>query len=309
MWGLHTRYQFTPEDALQLNYSHLEFENTDINARVIDLMYLNRINEGDKFTPFLGIGAGVADMANISPYHDGLKFASRARAGVEYAVTDDLVASLYADYHFIGKMPFNSVDEENEDESFPGREIFAVIPQVGLTYFFGPDKEIEDKKEPSEKNIQPVVPVNTSQLDDDKDGIINLNDKCPETLQGQTVNDYGCMKDEKLSMRLEVLFPTGQRELNSEANSHLNSLAEFMNEHPETKLEVQGHTDNVGSSKINKEISEERAMAIKEFLVEEAGINPSRINVYGHGERKPLRENSTPEGRAENRRAVGVITQ
>lgn len=309
MWGLHTRYHFTPEDALQFNYSHYEFENTDINARVMDLMYINRINEGDKFTPFLGIGAGFADMDNIRPYHDGLKFASRVRAGFEYVLTDDLLASVFADYQFIGKMPFNTEDEDDDDEAFPGREIFAVVPQVSLTYFFGPDKEIEDKKKDKKPEVVPVVPVNASLLDHDRDGIRNIDDKCPETQQGIVVNAYGCRNDEKVSMKLQILFPAGQGELNDESNPHLNSLARFLNEHPETKLEIQGHTDNQGSARKNKKLSEERANAVKTYLVEEAGIRPSRISSYGYGDKKPIRENTTPEGRAENRRVIGVITQ
>jgi hypothetical protein len=127
MWGLHARYHLTPADALQLNYSHYEFENTDINAQVYDLLYLNRINEGDKFTPILGLGAGV-----------------------EYALTDDLVVSVYGDNQYVGKMPYNSEDEDDADEGFPGREIFAVMPQGSLTYYFGPDREIYDgKKKPA----------------------------------------------------------------------------------------------------------------------------------------------------------------
>jgi hypothetical protein len=142
MWELHARYNFTPSDGLLFNYSLLEFENTDISAQVIDVMYLNRINESDKFTPILGIGAGVADLENVGPFDDDLKFSARARAGFEYSLTDDLVASIYADYLFVGKMPSNSENEDTRDESFPGREIFALIPQVNLTFFFGPDTQM-----------------------------------------------------------------------------------------------------------------------------------------------------------------------
>lgn len=310
MWGLHARYNFTPEDGLIFNYSHYEFENTDINARVMDIMYIHRINPGDKFTPILGIAGGVADMDNIRPYHDGLKFAARARAGFEYALSDDVVASVFGDYQFIGKMPFNTEDEDDDDEGFPGQEVFAVVPQVALTYYFGPDKEIEDKKKKEVPVVTPVpAQMNMSLLDDDKDGIVNSEDICPGTRPGKMVNKRGCEKDEKISMRLQVLFPKGGSELNSESNPHLNSLAEFMNEHPETRLEIQGHTDNTGSHEKNKKISEERANAVKTFLVEEAGIQPSRISAYGYGDKRPVRENTTPEGRAENRRVIGIITQ
>lgn len=307
MWNAHLRYNTTPEGGLQLNYSHLEFENTDINARVMDLMYIYRINEGDKFTPILGIAAGVADMDNISPYHDGLKFASRARLGFEYAITDDLLASLFADYQFIGKMPFNSEDEDDDDEAFPGREVFALIPQIGLTYFFGPDKEIEDKKPVSVAAA--ATTVMATEMDDDKDGIYNSKDKCPGTEAGVTVNAYGCKPEEKASMTLEVLFPSGGSTLGGEANAPLDDLAAFLNEHPNTKLEIQGHTDNTGNKAKNKMLSEQRANAVKAYLIEKAGISPSRVSSYGYGDEKPISDNTTVEGRSKNRRVIGVITQ
>lgn len=304
MWDLHMRYNFTPAGGLQFNYSHFEFENTDINARVMDLMYLYRVNEGDKLTPILGISAGAADMGNISPFHDGLKFASRARAGFEYAFTDDFVGSLFADFMFIGKMPFNSEDEDTQDEAFPGREIFAVVPQVGVTYYFGPDKEIDDHKPAAAAAV-----VAATGLDDDNDGITNDKDKCPGTEAGKIVNAYGCMPDEKASMTIEVLFPTGAAVLGEEANPHLNDIAAFLNEHPNTKLEIQGHTDNTGSKARNKKLSEARANAVRTYLVEKAGIPASRVSAYGYGDEKPVGDNKTPEGRTQNRRVIGVISQ
>ncbi len=303
MWGAHVRYNFTPEGGLQLNYSHYEFENTDINARVMDLMYLHRINEGDKFTPILGISAGVADMGNISPFHDGLKFASRARLGFEYAFTDDLIGALYGDYQFVGKMPFNTEDEDDNDEAFPGREIFAVVPQISLTYFFGPDKEIEDKKTEATSTAAPT------QMDDDGDGILNSNDKCPGTQAGAKVNGYGCVAGEKVTMKLQVLFPTGSYTLGDEASPHLSNIAEFLKEHPETKLEVQGHTDNQGSPAINKKLSDMRANAIRAYLIEKTNVPPSRVTARGFGDAVPIGDNATSDGRAENRRVIGIITQ
>lgn len=305
MWNLHLRYNTTPEDGLELNYNHLEFEDTDINARVLDLTYLYRINEGDKLTPILGIGAGVADMDNIEPFHDGLKFAGKARAGFEYAFTDDLLASVFVDYQYIGKMPFNGEDEDHEDEGIPGQEIFALIPQVGLTFFFGPDKEIEDDKKPAPAPAI-IAPV---ERDDDLDGVLNSKDKCPGTARGKKVNAYGCMAEEKASMTIEVLFPSGGTTLGRESYSHLNQLADFLKEHPETKLEIQGHTDNTGTNTRNKIISEKRAHAVRSYLVERGGITPSRISAYGYGDVKPISDNMTEEGRSQNRRVIGVITQ
>lgn len=311
MWGLHFRYNMTAADGLILNFSDYEFENTDISANVYDLLYVNRINEGDKLTPIFGLGAGVADMDNIKPYHDGLKFAARARLGFEYAMSNSLFASIHADYQFIGKMPFNGEDEDTKDEAFPGREIFAVVPQITFTYYLGTPKEIGEDKRDDKKVVPIVVAVapDKSRMDDDHDGVINAKDRCPATPIGKTVNAYGCMEKEKVSFTLEVQFPTGSSTLGGESYPHLNRLAVFLNEHPETKLEIQGHTDNVGAKMMNKRLSEARANSVRDYLIQKAGIAPSRISAYGYGDEKPIETNLTPDGRSQNRRVIAIISQ
>lgn len=136
MTGLHLRYHTSKFDALLFNYSYHEFENTLIDADVYDISYVFRINELDKMTPILGIGVGVADMDNIEPFKDNLKFAARARLGVEYALNSYFLLSLFADYLYVGKMPHNDEDEPNELRGLPGQEIHAIIPQVSLTIYF-----------------------------------------------------------------------------------------------------------------------------------------------------------------------------
>lgn len=298
MWGAHLRYHLTAADSLLFNYSRLEFEDTDINANVMDLMYLNRINEGDKLTPILGIGAGVADMGNIGPYDDNMKFSAKARAGFEYALTPDLFASVAVDYQFIGRMPGSGEDDSDNLTALPGNEIFAVIPQVGLTWFFGPDKEMDE-----DKKVEKKIP------DADKDGVEDAQDKCPTTPPGSQVNEFGCLKGETITMKMNVQFPTGQSNLDLEAAPHLDKVAEFLKAHPDAKLEIQGHTDDVGSETLNQKLSQDRAEAVKQFLVEHEGISPLQISSYGYGERSPVSTNSTDEGRAENRRVMGIIKQ
>lgn len=314
MWNAHLRYNMTPSSAFQLNYSQQEYDRTDINARVGDLMYLYRFKEADRFTPIFGLGAGVADLDEIDD--DSLRFAARARLGIEYALSEDLIASLFADYQYVGEMPFNG--DKDPLTQIPGREIFALIPQVGLTFFFGPDKELASEQSkpaaaPVEESkaviIPAAVPLTSSDLDDDKDGVSNAKDKCPGTEEGSTVNAYGCLPEEKASMTIEVLFPSGSSTLGSEANPHLDELAGFLNDYPNTKIEIQGHTDNTGSKARNKQLSESRANAVKTYLIEKAGITPSRVSSYGYGDEKPIEDNSTPAGRAKNRRVIGVISQ
>ena len=75
-----------------------------------------------------------------------------------------------------------------------------------------------------------------------------------------------------------------------------------------TKLRIEGHTDNVGSAPANEQLSGERALAIKKFLVDK-GINKTRLLAVGFGQNKPIADNSTEDGRTKNRRTEFRIAE
>ena len=82
----------------------------------------------------------------------------------------------------------------------------------------------------------------------------------------------------------------------------------FLKKQPEIKLEIQGHTDDVGNDEYNKILSEKRANIVKHQLVE-YGIDESRLSIIGYGERFPIANNRTEEGKAKNRRIEFKIIQ
>ena len=81
----------------------------------------------------------------------------------------------------------------------------------------------------------------------------------------------------------------------------LGEVAKLLKENADLKLRVEGHTDNVGKSKDNLELSKKRAAAVKDWLSEN-GVEASRLATEGFGDKKPVADNSTEEGRAKNRR-------
>ncbi len=98
-----------------------------------------------------------------------------------------------------------------------------------------------------------------------------------------------------------VFFETAKYDLKPESFPELNRLAEFIKQHPDIKVEIAGHTDNVGSVEYNLELSQKRANAVKEYLISK-GVNPAQLIAKGYGESKPVATNATPEGRQQNRR-------
>ena len=103
-----------------------------------------------------------------------------------------------------------------------------------------------------------------------------------------------------------VLFETGTAELNPQSEYELNTLVDLLTEHPTLRILIGGHTDNVGSQNDNQKLSENRAMVVKEYLVDK-GISAQRIEAKGFGESQAIEDNSTPQGRALNRRTEFTI--
>jgi outer membrane protein OmpA-like peptidoglycan-associated protein len=102
-------------------------------------------------------------------------------------------------------------------------------------------------------------------------------------------------------LKSDILFDTGKSALKPAATENLSKMAEIMKKYPENILTVKGYTDSTGSATRNRQLSEERAAAVKNRLVA-GGIPANTITVVGMGPDSPIAENSTNEGRAQNRR-------
>ena len=98
-----------------------------------------------------------------------------------------------------------------------------------------------------------------------------------------------------------ILFETGKATLKPESMEEIQKVAEYMKANPTARFEVQGHTDNQGSDKINDPLSQERAEAVVKAL-EGQGVDPFNLRPVGKGSHEPVADNGTEAGRAQNRR-------
>ena len=150
--------------------------------------------------------------------------------------------------------------------------------------------------------------------DNDGDGIIDRDDACPdepETLNGED-DDDGCPDFARrgaaeIAILKPILFRTNSDEILEESFPVLADVAAIMEAHPEIRIRVEGHTDDRGTEEHNLELSRLRAAAVVRFLVQRHGIDADRLSSEGFGESQPIAPNSTPEGRAKNRRVVLTI--
>jgi len=112
---------------------------------------------------------------------------------------------------------------------------------------------------------------------------------------------------EKLCMTLVMDFDTGKAEVKPEYRGEIAKVADYLKQYPTTTAVIEGHTDNVGDPDANMKLSQERAENVVNYLVDNFGIDRSRLSAKGYGDTRRIAYNNTPEGRATNRRINAVI--
>jgi outer membrane protein OmpA-like peptidoglycan-associated protein len=145
----------------------------------------------------------------------------------------------------------------------------------------------------------PPPPPAAAPVDSDGDGVIDANDKCPNTPRGSQVDAQGCECDFSLSLK----FAFDSATLNDQDKRQLDDLAVRLKNANWAIGTVEGHTDSIGSDAYNQGLSERRARAVVDYLASK-GLDRSRATVVGHGESRPVADNATEAGRAQNRRVV-----
>lgn len=182
---------------------------------------------------------------------------------------------------------------------------------------------LENNGCPAENKAVAVVVDN----DTDKDGVLNDADKCPT--EAGTPENGGCPEPAKPETVVEPVASTPTAAITPEKEvimaktletytysyefyfgkatfkpgyqAALNQVVDTMNEYPNNKFNIDGHTDNVGSDSVNIKLSTERANAVMNYLISK-GIDKNRLKATGYGSIKPIATNKTPQGRELNRR-------
>jgi outer membrane protein OmpA-like peptidoglycan-associated protein len=112
---------------------------------------------------------------------------------------------------------------------------------------------------------------------------------------------------EKGRQTLDVKFDFDKSIIKEGYYKDIDNLVQVMKDYPDLNVILEGHTDSVGTAAYNKKLSQERADAVKKYMVEKAGINANRIVAKGFGEEQPIASNDTEEGRLKNRRVEAAV--
>lgn len=345
--------ELTPTIALELEYgeSNVDAKASKLSAEkdkanIFDAkqkMYSANVTVGTetftsysdrKLKPYFLIGAGVSDISiknkefyKAQASNSKVVAGQDVPAGTEVAESKDTIGNLGLGAYYRINDVLSLRGEARAIHNFDNNW-WEGMALAGLNVVLGghlapapivpPAPEPEPMPEPMPEpepvpEPEPMPPVVIEDGDDDKDGVLNSIDACPNTPLNVVVDERGCPVkidvNDALKMELRVFFDNDKSVIKDQYKPEIQKVAEKMNEYPNSTAAIEGHASKTGpSAKYNKRLSEARASAVKSMLVNQFGIAPTRISTVGYGYERPIAPNNTAEGRAMNRRVYAIIT-
>lgn len=188
---------------------------------------------------------------------------------------------------------------------------------LGFIIFFGGESNSSParKQRKSEaKGISAASATNAKAMrvanDSDNDGILDQHDKCDNTPIVDKVNEEGCtvFSEETESMQLLVNFDHNKSVVKNKYIPVIKNMANFLTAYPEVSLIIEGHTSKVGTEAYNQKISQQRANAIVQVLINQFNIDSSRLSAIGYGEERLLDSGNDNAAHAKNRRIEAKVS-
>ena len=226
---------------------------------------------------------GVKRFNNVRSYN-----AVNVGAGLSFDLSDRI--SLYTEAAIYKDVNFGFVDQGFK---------------LGFKYAFGDAKQapvVVKKPKPVVKKVMAI--------DSDKDGIADNIDECGNTPMSVKVDASGCAvyQEQSASITLDVPFANNSSNVESTLVNDIERVADFMKKYTNTTAVIEGHTSVVGNADYNLMLSKKRAKAVKSILVNDFGIDSSRLTTEGFGETRLLTTGTTLADHKLNRRVVAEIT-
>jgi len=275
--------------SLSLNMSTIDLNNKGTGSNFYlgtfngEYYYYEKSNFQSYITAgvsYLGLGRTINEESDMPGFNYGI--------GAKYLINDD--AGLY------GEVRHLTTFQENENQ-------FVYTFGVLIPFGYEPQKEPDA---PALADLQrEEVPVEMLLFpnDDDKDGVVNKKDKCPDSNLAYEVDEDGCT----IQYTLHVKFAFDSSKLKGDSMKIIKDFSIFMDEPKKLNIEIHGHTDTIGTLKYNEQLSLRRARAVYDTLVD-FGISKDRMRYVGYGETKLMViENNKKENYAENRRVQILI--
>ena len=275
--------------------------------------------ESGWFDPYIKVGGGYTAYESRFDDKEG-GFKALAGGGINFWFTDHLGVNLQTGYHH--GFQKNGTDyfqhsagivikfgsKDTDKDGIPDNK--DACPEVaGLKEFNGcPDTDgdgIPDKDDKCPDVAGPAENGGCPWPDTDGDGVLDKDDLCPEV--AGPASNKGCPEpndddQKRLNQYAKtILFDTGKATIKFESAEILNQIINVLKKFPNSRFRIEGHTDSTGKKAKNIELSQNRADAVKIYLIQ-GGIASERLESKGYGPEKPIASNKNKKGRALNRR-------
>jgi OOP family OmpA-OmpF porin len=221
-------------------------------------------------------------------------------AGLKYQITDNMVWRTAV-------RSFNYFDRDREDADLG--------IDSSLVFYFGGEKRPQATSAPTPSRAAATPAPARAEApaarvaDADRDGVADAMDKCSETPRNYAVDSDGCPipVEEVARVELRVNFDYDKSDVKTEYFDEIKEVADFMKQYSDVVIELEGHTDSRGAEAYNQGLSERRAAAVRQVMIDRFDISRARVTSRGLGELQPATSNDTDAGRASNRRVMTVI--
>jgi OmpA-OmpF porin, OOP family len=273
---------------VELNYSKINLNTgaarQDLDKWGLDFIFTADSRIADRWTPYVvaGVGHNRFNDYRQTPFTAGLGLKMEIAQGIDWRT---------------GIRSYYEFDDKTLDVGI----------ETALVFKFGAPAQRSTVQPTPAPVAQPAAPA---VVDSDGDGVPDDRDACPNTPRNHVVDERGCsiMTEEVQRIDLQVQFDFDRAEVKPEYLADIRRVADFLRANAGTIAALEGHTDSVGTSEYNQGLSERRVNAVRSVLVNEFGLESSRVTATGYGESRPVATNDTAEGRALNRRVVSIIS-
>ncbi|MCC2523867.1 OmpA family protein [Vibrio coralliilyticus] len=184
------------------------------------------------------------------------------------------------------------------------RTILCSLPFLGASLAFPAlayDDQYEYIQTPDAEQISDLT-------DDDRDGVVNARDLCPDTPIGAQIDNDGCSlevtKEEERQLR--ILFANDSYDVSPVFSDQISAMADFMDRYRSASIEIQGYASKTGNPDYNVELSKKRAVAVEELLLS-YGLNPERVTIVGFGATHLESTGEEETDHALNRRVTATV--
>ncbi|MDP3516324.1 MAG: OmpA family protein [Pseudohongiella sp.] len=291
-YNLGIGYGLSENLSTELTYSRISMNTLAGRDRLrsirLDLLY-KFDNQIGSLSPYFVGGLGDADL------NAGKDTTLNVGAGFSYRLND------IAEWRTAARTFYGIADRT-----------FDLGIETGMVFHLGsaaPATRVEPSAAAPAAAPAPA-PAVAAVADADGDGVPDSRDACPDTPRNYAVDERGCpiMMNEVARIDLTVQFDFDQSVVKPEFFEDIRRVADFLTANDNVVAVVEGHTDSAGTDAYNQSLSERRAAAVRQVLIERFGVSAARVSSVGYGESRPVTSNESAEGRAQNRRVVGSMT-